>query len=261
MGLIEKLSKNLLDPSVTAPLEEAYSSLRFVARGAMHRGNAVECPCCGGRFRNFLLPNTHTKRRCECPRCRSYERHRMTLLYLRSQTDLLQKGGRMLHVAPERILQPIFRGLPNVDYVSIDLFSPMADVRMDLTKMYFQDQSFDWIMCSHVLEHIPDDRKAMAELLRVLKPGGAAILLVPINEGMEKTDEDHSVTDPRERLRRWGQEDHVRVYGRDYYERLKDVGFEVTVEGFAESLGVEACRRYGLAKGEKMILGKRPGQH
>ena len=160
----------------------------------------------------------------------------------------------MLHIAPEGVFQRAFRALPNLKYVSADLSAPLAMVRMDLVSVPFAENTFDVILCNHVLEHIPDDRSAVKELVRVLRPAGWALVQVPVDMRREVTFEDPQVTDPAEREQLFGQGDHVRWYGRDFPRRLADAGFEVEVEPFFETLGSEEAERYGLRPGEDLYL-------
>jgi len=156
------------------------------------------------------------------------ERHRLLWLFLQQKTNLFDGTSRsMLHVAPEPCLMSRFRDRLGGDYVTADLMSPLADVQMDITRIQYPDESFDVIYCSHVLEHVPDDRKALREFFRVLKKDGWAILLVPISA--EITYEDPTIVTPEARLKAFGQEDHVRRYGPDYVERLREAGFIVNV--------------------------------
>ncbi|MBN1646413.1 MAG: methyltransferase domain-containing protein [Spirochaetales bacterium] len=149
-------------------------------------------------------------------------------LFLREKTDLFDSNTKqILHVAPEPCFEPRFKTQLGKGYLTADLFNPRAMVKMDISNISYPDESFDVIYCSHVLEHVPDDRKAISEFFRVLKKDGWAILLVPI--GAEKTFEDPSITDPAERLKAFGQEDHVRLYGPDYIDRLREAGFRVKV--------------------------------
>ena len=136
--------------------------------------------------------------------------------------------------------------MPNLDYVSADWASPRAKLKMDVTDIQCEDNTFDVILTNHVLEHVPDDRKAMRELHRVLKPGGFAILQSPLNKKFEKTYEDPSITDPKERRKAFGQEDHVRVYGRDYKERLEEAGFFVRADPYVKELGPEKIHIFVL---------------
>jgi SAM-dependent methyltransferase len=184
-----------------------------------------------------------------CPRCGSLERHRLIWKYFASRTDLLDGGAkRVLHVAPEPQLGSLLQRLPGVDYLSIDLAEGAAMARMDVTDLALVDDSFDVIICSHVLEHVPDDRRAMRELFRVLRPGGWAILQVPIVG--DRTYEDWSVTMPEDRERVFGQRDHVRIYGRDYVNRLVETGFDVCEDSLPEQGDPRAARYYGLCPDE-----------
>lgn len=159
----------------------------------------------------------------------------------------------MLHVAPEYTLSRRLRALANLNYLSIDLSSHRAMRKMDLTALDLDDASLDVILCSHVLEHIPDDRLAMRELHRVLRPGGWAILQVPLDPERALTYEDASITDPAERLAHFGQEDHVRIYGRDYPDRLREAGFTVVEDDFAATLALEQCRRMDIRATETIF--------
>ncbi len=212
----------------------------------------VLCPLCEKTARRFRPFGGGTIKRpnAQCPHCGSLERHRLIWLYLRDQTDLFSgsERKRMLHIAPERALHERLVGEPLVDYLSADLDPQLADVQMDITAIDFPDDSFDVIYCSHVFEHVPDDARAMRELCRVLRPTGWAILQVPIL--LERTEEDPSLTDPEERLRRFAQRDHVRAYGPDYVDRLRAAGFEVRLDRYAERLGAETARRHGVLGGE-----------
>lgn len=207
-----------------------------------------ECPICGNGVRSFLPFGMVERPNAQCPVCKSLERHRLVWLYFREKTNLFSANLKMLHVAPESQISERLRNLPNIDYVSADLNLRSAMVQMDITDIHFPDSSFDVIYASHVLEHIQDDMKAMRELHRVLSPQGWAILQVPILA--ERTFEDPTVTSPEERERLFGQNDHVRIYGPDYRDRLQDAGFKVKVHPFARLLGSERCKRYGLVESE-----------
>ena len=242
---------------------------RFVGlyHNFIYFGNKVNCPFCGGHFRKFLsagldIPVFKAKnvigggRRLNamCPRCYSYDRERLIYLYLERKTNIFHGNIKMLHVAPERNLQKVLMAHPNIDYLSIDLNSPLAMIRMDVTDIKYEDNSFDVIICNHVLEHIPDDRKAMSELYRVLKPGGWAILQVPISLSLDKTYEDPTIKTPEEREKVFGQSDHVRIYAKDYKDRLESVGFFVEVYSFAEEFGESVVSKYGLLKNESIYI-------
>ena len=240
------------------PLARAAERVRLRVWARLARGEGVECPCCGGKFRRFVPYGVRPRRpHAQCPSCGSVERHRLLWLYLRERTDLFVRAQRLLHVAPEEGFQERLRTIPGLRYASADLASPLAGVRADVQRLPFADAAFDSLFCHHVLEHVPDDRMAMRELLRVLRPGGWALLQSPLRSDQAETDEDPSIVDPRERERRFGQRDHVRVYGRDYADRLRAAGFAVEPERFFKSLPPEHRVRYGL-KGETIWLCRRP---
>src|SRR5262249_36838215 len=169
-------------------------------------------------------PGGRTRRNSSCLRCGASERHRHLWLYLRNRTNLFSEPLRVLHFAPEWIIQERLRRCPNLDYVSADLDPRRAMVKMDITDLSYPDGSFDVVLCSHVLEHVTDDRRALSELHRVLKPGGCAIVLVPIDYKRAETFEDPTVVSPGDRERLFWQADHVRLYGRDFRERLEETG-------------------------------------
>ena len=169
----------------------------------------------------------------------------------------MSAGYSMLHFAPEYFIQRRFKRLPDLRYVSADLDSPLAMDRVDITRMPYEERSFDVVICSHVLEHVGDDLQALREMRRVLTPSGRAIVMSPIDWTRELTLEDPSVTAPEDRHRVFGQSDHVRLYGRDFQERLKAAGFDVSVERYLERLDEGLIRRYGLRR-EDALFGHEP---
>jgi ubiquinone/menaquinone biosynthesis C-methylase UbiE len=171
-------------------------------------------------------------------------------LYLKNETNFFTVPKKMLHFAPEQAFYKRFRKMKNLDYTTTDLNSPLADVKADICELPFEDDIYDVIFCNHVLEHIPDDKKAMQELYRVLKPGGMAILQIPQDLNRESTFEDDSITDPKERQEIFGQYDHVRVYGRDYFDKLRNVGFKVEEVDYTSKLSKEEIDKYRLVEGE-----------
>jgi SAM-dependent methyltransferase len=173
------------------------------------------------------------------------ERHRLIWLYFKRKTNLFDSRPKtVLHVAPEECLESRLRSHLGESYITADLMDPRAMIKMDITDIQHPDNHFDVIFCSHVLEHVPDDRRAMREFFRVLKPDGWAILLVPVTS--ERTFEDLSITDPTERLRLFGQEDHVRRYGPDYVDRLREAGFDVEISRASDMFDEEDILRMGL---------------
>lgn len=214
----------------------------------LYWGRRHYCCVCNSRLRLFqpLICGDFSDLQAHlCPVCRSGLRLRFAWLVIQEKTDLLDgRPRRMLHVAPERCLTLRFRKIPGLDYLSADLKSPFAMVQMDITQIQYPDHSFDVIFCSHVLEHIPDDRKALRELYRVLKPGGWAILMVPLRR--RETLEDPSVTDPGERLKKFGYRDHVRDVGHDYIERIREAGFTATKYAAAKMYDAQQMEYLGL---------------
>ncbi len=239
----------------------ALGRLRAVLTWRFYAGKRYRCPLCGGRFRRLLSFRPEggagfagLRRNARCPRCGSLERHRLLWLFLQERTNLFRDRLKVLSVAPEFLVQKLLLTLPNLEYLSVDLDSPLALERMDITDMRFADGEFDVILCNHVLEHIPDDRRAMRELHRVLKPGGWAIVQTPVHEDREKTIEDPSVTAPQERARLFGQVDHVRAYGRDYPQRLREAGFTVEVVDYASQMDPDSVERYALVEHEDVYV-------
>jgi SAM-dependent methyltransferase len=227
--------------------------LATAVRRVWYRGNSRSCPLCKRGSRRFLVRGIVPRIDAMCPMCGALERHRILWLYFERKTTILSKPPkRVLHVAPEACIKANLRPLVGNGYVTADLLAPNVDVQMDITEIPFPDRSFDLIYCSHVLEHVPDDRKAMRECNRVLADDGMAILIVPIMA--EKTIEDPTITDPKERLRLFGQEDHVRKYGPDYSERLQEAGFRVEVITPADFLNQEEVVRFGLAHTQSRLF-------
>jgi SAM-dependent methyltransferase len=195
-----------------------------------------------------------------CPVCGSGDRARLLYLYLKNRPHLLSSGTKLLHVAPEHHLSAWLRSKPGIEHVTADLTAGNVDFNFDLTKIPFADATFDAIICSHVLEHIPNDDVAMAELLRVLKQGGWALLQVPISLSLSVTYEDFSITDPAERERAFGQHDHVRVYAMDYVDRLQQAGFAVDPfrwRANSRDYGGDN-NRFGLIEREVVFFASRP---
>ena len=226
----------------------------FSFRQLLYLGNRFICPCCGGHFRKFLPGGVEPRANAQCPKCGSLERHRLLALYLKNRTDLFSHNLKVLHFAPEYCFQKIFLSLKNLEYVSADLYSPLAMVKMDITNILYEDDSFDVILCSHVLEHVMDDQSAMKELIRVLKPGGWAILQTPIDSHLHETFEDPTIVSDTGRERAFGQSDHVRIYGLDYKDRLEKAGFTVKLDSYATDLDADAIIKFGLMKDEEIYF-------
>ncbi len=208
-------------------------------------GDTYYCPYCRNFFRKFRsggidLPVIYQKQiigagyrlNNVCPRCYSLDRDRLVYLFMSEKTNMFTAPLKVFHVAPEACIRSVLSSLPNITYEAgmkyqEGFYYEQSTNILDITRLAFEDDSFDVIICNHVLEHIPDDRKAMGELHRVLKPGGWAVLQVPVSKILEKTFEDPSVTTPEQREKIFGQYDHVRIYGQDYSSRLESKGFTV----------------------------------
>jgi SAM-dependent methyltransferase len=260
------------------PVYKIKTGIRRASRQAKsyyYLGNEVRCPFCNGRFRRFL-PTGVLERSfwqseagrlllgldyvtvCNqlCPRCGSSERHRLAYFYLKKRLKFESLSEtKILDVGPDEFVTRALFDRPDIDYTSIDLSRTNATRKMDLTDLDFEDETFDCVICYHVLEHVKDDMKAMSELYRVLKVGGWGILQVPI--WSDRTFEDESV--PREQfLEYYGHNDHVRRYGLDYVQRLESAGFKVTVDPYVRTLPEEIVRRYGLLKTEDIYFCEKP---
>ena len=215
------------------------------------KGTKFTDPIDGKSYRKFL-PYGYGKQRENAlsPGTLSLERHRQMWLYLKNETTFFSSSLKVLHIAPEQEFLRRFKKMKNLDYTSADLYSPIVDVKADILDLPFEDNSFDVVICNHVLEHITDDRKAMSELYRVLRKSGWGIVQVPMKPSLEKSYEDFSITDPKERQKHFGQYDHVRWYGMDYFDRLKEVGFEVDINYYSQKFSPEDIKKYGLIRNE-----------
>tara|TARA_Y200000002_G_scaffold56298_1_gene41681 strand:+ start:184 stop:948 length:765 start_codon:yes stop_codon:yes gene_type:complete len=216
----------------------------------MH-GNKFTDPIDGNTFRAFL-PYGYNKIRNNVlsPSTYSLERHRLLWLYLKNETSFFKAKLKVLHFAPESALMNQFKKLKNLSYDTIDLNSPIADIKADICDLPFLDNSYDFILCNHVLEHIIDDNKAMSELYRVLKKNGIGIFQVPIDYNRDDTFEDFLVTSKKERNKLFGQYDHVRIYGLDFFDRLQKVGFSVERCEYTSKLSKEDIIKFCLPKKE-----------
>ncbi len=227
--------------------------------GLFYRGNQVQCPICDAQYRIFMpYGRLNPRPNALCPNCLSLERHRLIWLYLKEKTSFFQSTQKVLHVAPEACFMSRLEQTHGDNYITADIESPLAKVKMDIHKIPFEANTFDVVLCNHVLEHVDSDIKAMSEINRVLKPGGFAILQVPFfNPVGESTFEDNSITDPRERERIFGQNDHVRKYGHDYPKRIAQSGLVPVEEQFVNTLSDEMRLHFGLVKGEIIYRGNK----
>lgn len=221
--------------------------------GQMNKGNAVQCPVCEHSYSKFLPYGRIARPNALCPNCLALERHRLMWLFLREKTDFFTAMLRVLHIAPEHCFIERFEALPNLDYITADIESPLAKVKMDVHDIPFPDNSFDVVFCNHVLEHVTDDLKACSEFNRVLKPTGWGILQSPVYN-LEKTLEDNSITDAAERERIFGQRDHVRKYGKDYAARLRNSGIKIEENHFVKELDPALVSKFALPIDETIFV-------
>ncbi|WP_456460606.1 class I SAM-dependent methyltransferase [Reichenbachiella sp.] len=234
----------------------SHVALKVVA--LFYRGNKVECPVCDSHFSKFVPYGRVARANALCPNCLALERHRLMWLYLKQKTSFFEPNQEVLHIAPELCFIKRFEKVHGDQYITADLESPLAKVKMDIHEMPFEDNRFDVAFCNHVMEHVADDIQSMKEIHRVLKPGGWAIIQIPIFHPVpEVTFEDDTVTDPKEREKLFGQDDHVRLYGKDYPDRLRKAGFTVVEDDFVNSLSAEEQARFALPKDEVIHLCKK----
>lgn len=221
-------------------------------------GSNHQCPVCNMRFRKFLPYGNKGGENRLCPNCLSLERHRLLWLWLNQRTDFFSAQTKVLHVAPEQPFINRFRKMKNLDYTTADLLSPLADIKLDIQDTPFEPDTFDIVICNHVLEHVDDDIKAMREIFRILKPGGWAILQVPIDWARDFTYEDPQITAPQDREKHFGQYDHVRFHGTDYPDRLRDAGFIVDNEDFLLEFSDDERNYYRLPRKEMIWKSSKP---
>jgi SAM-dependent methyltransferase len=225
-------------------------------RALLYRGRKVRCPVCGSGLRYFRP--AWNRPDAVCPRCLSEERHRALWLFLREHPRLLSDAGPLLHFAPEPVLDDRIRTLVPERYVSADLDPARAMDRVDIADLPYPDGSFGAVVCSHVLEHVEDDRRAMREMRRVLRRGGLALVMVPLDRSRQHTLEDPTITEPAAREAAYRQADHVRLYGRDLPERLDEAGFRTQVVRYVEGLPPAIRLRHGLNPEDEIYLARRP---
>ena len=236
--LLKKIPRTLLQ-RISRPF--------FKIISIFYTGNNVECPICRKSFKKFFPYGREARDNALCTNCLSLERHRLIYLYLKRKTSIFTKDTQVLHIAPEACLIDIFKKSDNIEYTSADLYSPLADIKMDIHNMPLDDNNFDFILCNHVLEHVENDIKALSEIKRVLKKGGRAIVQVPFYHPIpDKTIEDKSITSKTDREKLYGQDDHVRKYGIDYKNRLESVGFVVDIVEPNKILSETEIKKFGI---------------
>lgn len=241
-------------------MKSILSKIKKKLRNYILKGRDVYCNCCNNSFITFLPAGLVKRANATCSNCGALERHRMVWHFIENKTELLLKPHKLLHSAPELYYYKKFKKNSNINYIAIDKFPEEYDyssetINMDLTDLKFDDNSFDFIICNHVLEHIPNDTDAMKEMYRVLRNGGKAILNVPFEKNRNTTFEDFSVTEPAKRLELFGQVDHVRIYSdKDYKKRLESVGFKVEQIDYVSTFSKADKFKNGLQEGEDIFF-------
>jgi len=237
----------------------------------LYSGSKFNCPNCNGSFRKMFycgqnediltkleVIGSGIRKNCLCPRCYSIDRERLIYLFLSQKTNIFSEKTRLLHIAPRPSLRKIFNKSKNIEYFKGDKFEEgyhySKDViELDITKLKFENDFFDIIICNHVLEHIPDDLQAINELYRVLKPGGFAILQVPLSLKLEKTYEVKTDT-AQERKKLFGQSDHYRIYAKDFINKLESCNFNVNLYNPNDLDWNLDTEKYGLNNLEDLIV-------
>ncbi|WP_293298896.1 class I SAM-dependent methyltransferase [Allomuricauda sp.] len=245
-------------------LKEKHREYRKWRKEKLFKGNVVHCTICNSNYREFGIFGNTKRKNAQCHNCGSLERHRLVWKYIQDN-ELINHPMRLLHFAPEKVFYNLFSDVLEIEYFPCDLFPHVYNYKgktkimeVDITKIPFDDSSFDFILCNHVLEHIPNDQLAMSELFRVMRPGGFGIFQVPIDYNRETTYEDFSITTEKGRLKAFGRRDHVRWYGKDYKDRLANVGFEVKEDDFVNTFSKEEQFKYGFDTSEKIYHCRKP---
>lgn len=244
------------------PFFKIANSVRLELLKIKYRGNKVRCTCCQKTYSQFAPFGVVKRQNAWCPNCQSLERDRLLWMYLENKTNLYELPLKLLHVAPEIIFFNRFSKAPNLEYHPVDIFPhlcPPGTKYMDILNNDVADNSYDVIICNHVFQYIEPDRKAMQELFRIMKPGGWAIMQVPIDKSRKVTYEDPTITDPIEREKAFGLKEHVRYYALDYADRLAEQGFLVKVDNYTDHFTDEEIFRYGFYKDDPIFFCRKPG--
>jgi SAM-dependent methyltransferase len=243
--------RKLVLTSIPHRYRDAARTAVFAVLSLLYAGSRYECPVCQRSCRRWVsvgFPN-HL-----CPHCSAFERQRLLSLYLENEAQIATRPFTLLHFAPEACMMRYFARHPNVEYIGGDLDPPRGAIRLDITDIALESASVDILICSHVLEHVPDDARAMREMRRVLRRGGSALIMGPVEYERPTTYEDPSIVSPTARAAAFGQSDHVRLYGADFEQRLRDAGFDVDASRYATHLAPEKVERCGLDRDEILYV-------
>jgi len=257
---VKKLYKFLLN-KLPRPLLIRLSYIFRIFAPALYRGNAVSCPVCEKSFSKFLSYGSEVAHRDNvlCPYDLTLERHRLMWLYLKNHSNFFTQANlAVLHMAPEQCFIDRFKAQQNLNYLTADIVSPIADMHFDLHQIPLENDRFDVVFCNHVMEHVQDPNQCMSELFRVLKPGGWAIMQVPQDFTRETTYEDPSIVSEADREKHYWQKDHVRLFGKDYPSYLERVGFQTTAFDLNAHYTQEEIARFRLMKEEVLYIFKKP---
>lgn len=251
-SVFKKLYHSLLNEKIRIQIKKN----QYRLQGFFRRGDKVECNCCGKTYSSFLpFGNQSVRENARCPNCGSLERTRMLLWYLEHETRFFEPNIKVLHFAPEDGLKKIFKERKSAStYINGDIDPNLADMQMDITAIPFAENEFDYIICSHVLGHVPDEHKALTEMYRVLKPGGVAIILSLLNKKDLPTIENPEIKSPEERLRIYGERDLLRLHGNDFQQRIEKAGFKVEPLDYTKSLKAETVERFSMNNPERGML-------
>lgn len=222
-------------------------------RGPLYYGNNYYCNCCNHNFRKFIPKGRIPRQNAECPNCGSLERTRLLLIFLQNNTDILKRSQKILHIAPEKCLSDIFKKL-DTEYTDGDIDPLMATHIVDITNIKYPDNYFDTIICSHVLGHVPDEKKGISELFRVLNRGGVAIIMTLINTNNNLTFEDENIISETDKARYYGEPNLCRLHGLDFQDRLSECGFKVNVIDYRKLIEKEVATKLSVGNGERELI-------
>jgi SAM-dependent methyltransferase len=228
-----------------------YNFFRF--RSLFYRGKKFYCVCCQKSFRKFLQHGNIPRKNAACPYCNSLERTRLLYFYLERETNIFEGKKKVLHFAPERMLEKKLKSTGS-DYVSADINAAYADQVIDITSIPYPENTFDYIICSHVLGHVPNEKKAIDEMYRVLKPGGSAFILTVIDRKSESTYEDKNIRTPEEKLMHYGENDLVRLHGLDFEQRLKRSNMDIRKIDYRNTFTKSENIKYSLGDGNRELI-------